>query len=87
MPVSLVEKIVNSLAERHPDVCKEALGDVRRVLSGTEDELGVIPTRPIRLARNYLVNDAINHQWLCEKLPEQGVLFYDDHGGRVGNGG
>lgn len=83
--VALAEIIVASLAHRHPDACRDALNDVRSNLSEVEEDIGVVPTRRIALARNYLVGDALNHQWLYQKLPEQGVLFYDDHGGRVGD--
>lgn len=71
------DKIVESLAHRYPDACRDALNDVKRELSKVEEDIGVVPTRRIALGRDYLAEDARIHG---------GVILYVHHGGRVGDG-
>lgn len=82
----LAGRIVEALASRYPDACRDALDDVRSSLARAEANIGVVPTQIMALARDYLVYDEQEHRGLYQKSSEQGVRLYDDHGGRVGDG-
>lgn len=74
----LTEVLVEKLAESYPDACIEVLLDIEQGLSNMEQEFGVVPTRTLKISRDYMRRDAERH------ATDHGKLIYEYHGGRVG---
>lgn len=77
--------ISKELARRHPNACIETLNNVRRELDKHEAVFGTIPTGTLALSRDHVAEDASLHRAVEEAFPDNSVLFYELHRGRVGD--